>query len=60
GLTLEQVLEYVADHPEMETGLYHVPHHKGIIGTGANFIKHVSELMKADREARVSTFAAAD
>ncbi len=60
GLTLEQVREYVADHPEMESGLYHVPHHKGIIGTGANFIKHVSELMKADREARVSTFAAAD
>jgi predicted nucleotide-binding protein (sugar kinase/HSP70/actin superfamily) len=59
GLTIEQVRDYVADHPELENGLYHVPHYKGIIGTAANFIKHVSELMGADRRARVATNAAA-
>jgi predicted nucleotide-binding protein (sugar kinase/HSP70/actin superfamily) len=54
GLTVEQVREYVAEHPEMESGLYHVPHHKGVIGTAANFVKHVSELMGADKRAKVA------
>jgi predicted nucleotide-binding protein (sugar kinase/HSP70/actin superfamily) len=58
GLTVEQVRDYVADHPELESGLYHVPHYKGIIGTAASFVKHVSELMGADRRARVAASAA--
>jgi predicted nucleotide-binding protein (sugar kinase/HSP70/actin superfamily) len=57
GLTVEQVRDYVADHPELESGLYHVPHYKGIIGTAASFVKHVSELMGADRRARVAAHA---
>jgi predicted nucleotide-binding protein (sugar kinase/HSP70/actin superfamily) len=58
GLTVEQVRDYVADHPELESGLYHVPHYKGIIGTAASFVKHVSELMGADRRSRVAANAA--
>jgi predicted nucleotide-binding protein (sugar kinase/HSP70/actin superfamily) len=58
GLTVEQVRDYVADHPELESGLYHVPHYKGIIGTAASFVKHVSELMGADRRSRVAASAA--
>jgi predicted nucleotide-binding protein (sugar kinase/HSP70/actin superfamily) len=54
-LSVEQVRDYVSDHPELESGLYHVPHHKGIIGTGANFVKHVSDLMKTESRARVAT-----
>jgi predicted nucleotide-binding protein (sugar kinase/HSP70/actin superfamily) len=59
GLTVDQVRDFVADHPEMESGLYRVPHHKGVIGTAANFVKHVAELMKAESRARVS-YASAD
>jgi ElaB/YqjD/DUF883 family membrane-anchored ribosome-binding protein len=59
GLTVEQVHDYVADHPEMESGLYHVPHQKGVIGTAANFVKHVAELMKTESRSRVATGAAA-
>ena len=59
GLSVEQVHDYISDHPEVESGLYHVPHHKGIIGTAANFVKHVSELMKAESKTRVA-YAAAD
>jgi predicted nucleotide-binding protein (sugar kinase/HSP70/actin superfamily) len=59
GLTVEQVRDYVAAHPELESGLYHVPHYKGIVGTAASFVKHVSELMGADRRAQVATNAAA-
>jgi hypothetical protein len=54
GLTVEQVRDYIAEHPEMESGLYRVPHHKGVIGTAANFVKHVAELMKTDRRTRVA------
>jgi predicted nucleotide-binding protein (sugar kinase/HSP70/actin superfamily) len=60
GLSIEDVKDYVADHPEMESGLYHVPHYKGIIGTAAAFVKHVSEQMKAESRRRVATYAAAD
>jgi predicted nucleotide-binding protein (sugar kinase/HSP70/actin superfamily) len=59
GLTVEAVREYVADHPELESGLYHVPHYKGIVGTAANFVKHVSELITADSRAPMATNAAA-
>lgn len=59
GLTIEQVRDYVACRPELESGLYRVPHHKGIIGSAANFVKHVAELMKAERRPRVA-YAAAD
>jgi predicted nucleotide-binding protein (sugar kinase/HSP70/actin superfamily) len=59
GLTVEQVHDYVADHPEMESGLYHVPHQKGVIGTAANFVKHVAELMKTESRSRVATGTAA-
>ncbi|HXG68584.1 MAG TPA: activator of (R)-2-hydroxyglutaryl-CoA dehydratase, partial [Blastocatellia bacterium] len=58
GLTLDQVRQYAADHPELESGLYKVPHHKGVIGAAANFVKHVSELMKQESRERVSTYAA--
>jgi hypothetical protein len=59
GLTVEQVRDYVATHSELESALYKTPHYKGVIGTAANFVKHVSELMKAESRARTA-YAAAD
>jgi predicted nucleotide-binding protein (sugar kinase/HSP70/actin superfamily) len=47
GKTLEELKGYVAQHPEMETALYHVPKYKGVIGTAANFAIHVAETMGA-------------
>jgi predicted nucleotide-binding protein (sugar kinase/HSP70/actin superfamily) len=58
GLTVDQVREYADGHPELESGLYRVPHHKGVIGAAANFVKHVSDLVKQDRRERVSNCAA--
>jgi predicted nucleotide-binding protein (sugar kinase/HSP70/actin superfamily) len=58
GLTIEQVRQYQADHPELQSGLYKVPHYKGVIGSTANFIKHVSELMKKASSERASNYAA--
>jgi len=47
GKTMEELKAYVAQHPEMETALYHVPKYKGVIGTAANFAIHVTEKMGA-------------
>jgi hypothetical protein len=51
GLSLEQVREYAAAHPEMESAMYRVPHAKGWVGTAANFAVHVAERWKAERGA---------
>ncbi len=53
-LTIEQVRDYASDHPELEGGLYKVPHHEGVIGTAANFAMHVSQLMTEERRSRVA------
>ncbi|HYP27190.1 MAG TPA: activator of (R)-2-hydroxyglutaryl-CoA dehydratase [Blastocatellia bacterium] len=58
GLTLDQVREYQDAHPELQSALYKVPHHKGVIGSAANFVKHVSELMKKEGRAGASNYAA--
>jgi predicted nucleotide-binding protein (sugar kinase/HSP70/actin superfamily) len=58
GVTMEQVREYQDAHPELQSGLYKVPHYKGLIGATANFVKHVTELMKSEGRERVSNYAA--
>jgi len=47
GKTVQELKAFVAEHPEMETALYHVPKYKGVIGTAANFAIHVAEKMGA-------------
>jgi len=58
GLTIEHVREYAEEHPELQAALYSVPHHKGTIGSAANFVRHVADLMKKDRREKVSGVAA--
>ena len=45
GFTLDEIKQYADDHPELKRGLYVVPHTKGIVGTAANFVYHVAQLM---------------
>ena len=49
GLTLDQCRAYVDAHPETKRPMYHVPHTKGVIGSAANFVMHIAERMKAER-----------
>jgi len=49
GLTLDECRAYVDAHPEMKRPLYQVPHTKGIVGGAANFVLHLAERMKAER-----------
>jgi predicted nucleotide-binding protein (sugar kinase/HSP70/actin superfamily) len=54
GYTLEEVQEFVAEHPEMRQPMYKYGHQKGVIGTAANFILHAAERMKAGKRELVA------
>ena len=45
GKSLEDMKVYVEDHPELKRPMYKVPKTEGIVGTAANFILHVSDLL---------------
>lgn len=45
GKRLDDIKEYIEDHPELKRPFYHVPHREGVAGTAAQFILHVSDRM---------------
>jgi predicted nucleotide-binding protein (sugar kinase/HSP70/actin superfamily) len=47
GKRLDDIHDFVADHPELRRALYPVPQRDGIAGTAAQFVAHVSDLMDA-------------
>jgi predicted nucleotide-binding protein (sugar kinase/HSP70/actin superfamily) len=49
GLTLDACRTYADAHPEMKRPMYHVPHTKGVVGVAANFVLHIAQRMKAER-----------
>jgi predicted nucleotide-binding protein (sugar kinase/HSP70/actin superfamily) len=51
GKRLEDIRSYVADHAALRRPFYHVPRTRGVIGTAANFVLHVSQLMDQERSA---------
>ena len=48
GYTLEEIRSYISQNQTLEAPMYAVPHYKGVVGTAANFVRHVAELMKQD------------
>jgi predicted nucleotide-binding protein (sugar kinase/HSP70/actin superfamily) len=54
GVTLEEVQEFSSEHPEMQQPMYKCGHHKGVVGTAANFVLHAAERIKAERRAMVA------
>ncbi len=50
GKRLEDVKEYVAEHPELRSVFYPVPHRHGYAGVAANFVAHVSDLMNGKKK----------
>jgi predicted nucleotide-binding protein (sugar kinase/HSP70/actin superfamily) len=45
GRSLDEVRAYVDAHPELRSPFVCVPHHRGVAGTAANFVLHVSQRM---------------
>ncbi len=54
GVTVEEVREFAAEHPEMQKPMYKYGHRKGVIGVAANFILHAAERMKTERRVMVA------
>ena len=53
GKSLDEIREYIAEHPELKRPFYNVPHREGVAGTAAQFILHVSDRMdKSTRQWR--------
>jgi predicted nucleotide-binding protein (sugar kinase/HSP70/actin superfamily) len=50
--TLDEIRTYVAEHRELRSPFYPVPHRRGVAGVAANFVAHVSDLM--DGRARLA------
>ncbi|MFQ5791642.1 MAG: hypothetical protein ACE5JI_14310, partial [Acidobacteriota bacterium] len=48
GYPLSQLRAYVAEHPELQRPMYHVPHYKGYVGVAANFALHLAERLRAE------------
>ncbi|MGA2631030.1 MAG: activator of (R)-2-hydroxyglutaryl-CoA dehydratase [Terriglobia bacterium] len=53
SVTLEEVQEFVAEHPEMQRPMYKFGHRKGVVGVAANFVLHAAERMKVERHATI-------
>jgi predicted nucleotide-binding protein (sugar kinase/HSP70/actin superfamily) len=51
GKSLDEIKEYIAEHPELKRPFYHVPHREGIAGTAAQFVLHVGD--RIDRSTRI-------
>src|SRR5258705_5868338 len=47
---LQEIREYIEEHPELKRPFYHVPHRDGVAGTAAQFVLHVSD--RIDRDTR--------
>jgi predicted nucleotide-binding protein (sugar kinase/HSP70/actin superfamily) len=48
GKSLEQIRNYIDEHPELKQPFYHVPHREGVAGTAAQFVLHVNDRIDHD------------
>ncbi len=53
GSRVEDIRDYVAEHPEMRSPLHHIGKHPGVAGVAANFVLHVAGRMKRKSSIRV-------
>lgn len=48
----EEIFQFVQSHSELQSPLYRIPRHPGVISTAANFALHVDELMSRSSNTR--------
>jgi predicted nucleotide-binding protein (sugar kinase/HSP70/actin superfamily) len=46
GKSINEIREFIDEHPELKRPFYHVPHREGVAGTAAQFILHVNDRME--------------
>jgi hypothetical protein len=47
---MNEIREYIEEHPELKRPFYHVPHREGVAGTAAQFVLHVND--RIDKQTR--------
>ena len=52
GKRLEDIKDYVAEHPELRNLFYPVPHRDGVTSVAADFVLHVNDLMNGKSRIR--------
>jgi predicted nucleotide-binding protein (sugar kinase/HSP70/actin superfamily) len=57
GYSLEEIKDFVVEHPELKRPMYQVPQSQGVVGVGANFVRHVGQRMKKTKRERVAIAA---
>jgi len=50
GKRLDDIKGYVAEHPELRSVFYPVPHRHGTAGVASNFVLHVNDLMNGKKK----------
>jgi predicted nucleotide-binding protein (sugar kinase/HSP70/actin superfamily) len=58
GWTLEQLQQFVEEHPETKRPMYEVPHTKGVVGGAANFAMHIADRAKRENWTPTAVLAA--
>jgi predicted nucleotide-binding protein (sugar kinase/HSP70/actin superfamily) len=48
GKSLQEIREYIEEHPELKRPFYRVPHREDVAGTAAQFILHVNDRIDKD------------
>jgi hypothetical protein len=48
GKSMDEIREYIEEHPELKRLFYHVPHKEGVAGTAAQFVLHVNDRINKD------------
>jgi predicted nucleotide-binding protein (sugar kinase/HSP70/actin superfamily) len=52
GRRVDEIRGFVEDHPHLQRATYYVPQRAGVAGVAANFVLHVSDLMRRGPRAR--------
>jgi predicted nucleotide-binding protein (sugar kinase/HSP70/actin superfamily) len=47
SFNMDDMRQYVEEHPALKDPFYKVPHRKGVVSKAANFVYHVNELMES-------------
>ena len=58
GLPLDEIKAYLEKHPELQRPMYRVPRREGVVGTAANFVIHVADLIHGNATLRPNGAAA--
>ncbi len=48
GMSLDDLKQFVDEHPETRRPMYHVPHSTGVVGMAANFALHIADRAKKE------------